>query len=110
MREYLSRPEVKAKRQKQRATVEARRKARKARLARDHGLTVEEYDAIEAAQDGRCAICRQDKPLVVDHCHESGKVRGLLCHLCNRAIGFLGDDPIIVGQAAAYLEAHASGV
>lgn len=85
-----------------------------------------EYDARRAAQDYRCAICRtheneispagtgrprlDGKPtaesfrLVVDHCHDSGKVRGLLCSGCNRALGYFRDSPTALRAAADYLE------
>ena len=44
-----------------------------------------------------------DTPMIVDHCHDSGKVRGLLCHPCNAALGFLRDDPVIAAAATEYL-------
>jgi Recombination endonuclease VII len=60
------------------------------------GLTIEDYDAMHEAQDGLCAICKQPETssrdgkvyrLAVDHCHKTGKVRGLLCFKCNSAMG-----------------------
>jgi hypothetical protein len=75
-----------------------------ARLRR-RGLTAEEYQALVDAQQGECPIClRTDRPLDIDHCHRSGKVRALLCGPCNRAIGFMGDDPAVAKRAVAYLE------
>lgn len=89
---------------------------------REYGLTVEEYAAKLAEQDHKCAICRTDNPdgegqaakrqlksFAVDHDHESGEVRGLLCNLCNRALGFLQDNPVVVKAAWVYLEAHKAG-
>ena len=75
------------------------------------GITPEDYDKMLAEQDGRCAICRTDKPrsgraFAVDHNHRTGKGRGLLCESCNRGIGYLGDDPARLDAAAAYLRAH----
>ena len=43
------------------------------------------------------------RPLFVDHCHASGRVRGLLCHPCNAALGFMRDDPVIAAAATEYL-------
>lgn len=77
-------------------------------LKRKYKLTSEEYDRILAAQDGKCAICYRppddDRVLAVDHCHRTGKVRGLLCGLCNRALGCLGDDTTLLYRAIDYLE------
>ena len=59
-----------------------------------YGITQEQYDLMLEKQQGNCAICkRPPKPnavLCVDHCHGTGKIRGLLCHSCNTSIGKLG--------------------
>lgn len=57
-----------------------------------YGITVADYDRMLSAQGGRCAICKTDKSLGrgrfhVDHDHVTGRVRGILCHLCNTALG-----------------------
>lgn len=79
------------------------------RIRATYGLTREEFEATVEAQGGHCAICdRPPKRWVVDHCHDSGKVRALLCHTCNVGIGQLGDDPVRVRRALEYLLAHAS--
>jgi hypothetical protein len=73
-----------------------------------YGLTFDEYQAMAEAQGNRCAICRQEDTtrLAIDHDHETGKVRGLLCRRCNIALGLLGDDASQVMAAAAYLIEH----
>lgn len=72
-----------------------------------YGLTGEDYEALSANQDGRCAICVQvpeDHRLYVDHCHAGGKVRGLLCRPCNSGLGSFRDDPALMRQAISYLD------
>lgn len=66
-------------------------------------LSLEEYEALLTAQAGACAICAGPGPLHVDHCHRTGRVRGLLCPPCNKGIGHLRDDPNTLDKAAAYL-------
>jgi hypothetical protein len=61
-------------------------------LKRQYGMTVEAFERMRADQGGGCAVCQKDKPLVVDHDHEDGGVRGLLCNQCNQALGLLEDD------------------
>ena len=70
-----------------------------------YGMGQEMYDALASHQGGACAICGlvPNGLLVVDHDHETGGVRGLLCHKCNAGIGLMHDDPAIVGAALAYL-------
>lgn len=83
---------------------------RRAQL-RKYGLTPEDYDRMVEEQGGKCLICNQEppprngkpEPLAVDHCHEVGVVRGLLCWRCNGAIGIIGEANI--ERAVAYLAA-----
>lgn len=81
--------------------------ARRAKLKRLFGITPEQYDKMLAKQRGVCAICARQSPdgrrLHVDHCHSTGKVRGLLCHDCNRGIGMFSDDVARLTQASLYL-------
>lgn len=86
-----------------RANPEKRRATKRKAL---YGLSVEAYEAMRHAQDGRCAICRElpnERGLYVDHCHDSGAVRALLCQKCNAGIGMFGDDPDRMIAAAAYV-------
>lgn len=93
---------------------------RKFNLAKNYGLTVAQYNAMLREQGGVCAVCGKDEPnehgrtgkqfrLSVDHCHDTGRVRGLLCQRCNRAIGLLGDDPVLMRRAISYLLRDAKG-
>jgi hypothetical protein len=77
-----------------------------ARLKHLYGITLEQFNTMVVEQNGVCAICDKppvDERLVVDHCHITGKVRGLLCRLCNSGIGKLGDDVERLKRAVAYL-------
>lgn len=78
-------------------------------LRRKYGITMEQYTAMLAAQGGVCAICGGgdgSRRLAVDHCHATGKVRALLCASCNTSLGRLGEDPVVLERAAAYLRKH----
>jgi hypothetical protein len=68
-----------------------------------YGITEPEYLEHYAAQAGRCALCGDHKELVVDHDHETGRVRGLLCTPCNTALGRLGDNRERLERVLAYV-------
>lgn len=83
-------------------------------LKSDFGITIVEYNDMFKKQRGLCLICDQPekikhqsgrpKALAVDHCHTTGKVRGLLCWVCNTGIGKLQDNPKLLRKAADYIE------
>jgi Recombination endonuclease VII len=81
---------------------------RKSHLKRKYGLSLEDYERMFAAQGGVCAICLETRPeertLHVDHDHETGAIRGLLCFRCNNAIGDLREDFDLFQRAADYLD------
>lgn len=73
-----------------------------------YGITKADFDRMLAEQGGGCAICKRTKSVEgwrmhVDHCHETGVVRGILCSSCNLGIGKFSDDPDRLEAAAAYL-------
>lgn len=85
----------------------------RAYLKRKYKITLEEWYEMFERQNSLCAICKQEgfkldpaskNLLVVDHCHVTGKVRGLLCHNCNRALGLLKDNPENLKRALNYLK------
>lgn len=76
-----------------------------------YGITTDDYTRMFGEQDGGCAICKRppmDKRLAIDHCHTTGKVRGLLCGPCNVSLGAFKDDPRVLLEAAKYLLKHRS--
>jgi predicted nucleic acid-binding Zn ribbon protein len=86
-------------------------KNRQSNLFRRFGITEADYLRMLDDQGGQCAICGTSTPgtsgvFAVDHDHETGKVRGLLCRSCNVGIGNLGDDPGRLAAAIRYLLAH----
>jgi hypothetical protein len=73
-------------------------------LARRYGLTLPEFQALRVR--GACDICkRSDRRLCIDHCHETNRVRGLICEQCNFGLGLLDDDVGRLEKAEAYLRA-----
>jgi hypothetical protein len=95
---------------------EYERSRRRSHLKRKYGLTPEQFDALLAAQGGVCGICRGPPTDVrgfrphIDHCHRTGRVRGLLCSRCNHGLGAFGDDPERLRRAIVYLDADASAL
>lgn len=74
------------------------------RMKSVYGLTRNQYDEMVLKQNRSCAICkRSEVRLVVDHCHNTDVVRGLLCYRCNTLVGYLETDPAIVASAKDYL-------
>lgn len=80
---------------------------RQGHLKRHYGLTETERDELVASQGGVCCICLAAVPAHVDHCHETGRVRGVLCFSCNAALGQFKDQPEVIRRAAAYVEGNA---
>jgi hypothetical protein len=83
-------------------------------LHRTYGITIEQYNEILVKQEGLCAICdstfnringktKKLEPLSVDHCHATGRIRGLLCFKCNIGLGYFQDNPILLIKAIEYL-------
>lgn len=80
-----------------------RRSKREQNLWHRYGITEAEFDTLLAQQGGGCAICGRQTTLCVDHDHDTGEVRGILCRECNRALGLFGDDSDTLERAAKYL-------
>jgi hypothetical protein len=81
-------------------------------IVRTYGITAEDYYNMLADQNNKCAVCESEEvnnsrissgKLFIDHCHTTGKVRGLLCSKCNHGIGLLNDDTALLQKAIEYL-------
>jgi len=100
-----------------RARNPLRREAvRNRRLQKSYGISLDDYNRMVAEQNNQCAICggaprgygKNDNVLHVDHCHKTGKVRGLLCSNCNLVLGGINDSIDLLRNAITYLEQHIS--
>jgi hypothetical protein len=89
-----------------------RERINKEAVCRNVGLAVVDYEKMLIAQENKCAICRCEETrvqkeklmrLCIDHDHETGRIRGLLCHNCNSGLGKFGDSPDLLTLAAIYL-------
>lgn len=79
------------------------------RLKRVFGITLDEYNILLEKQGYKCKICERPtsdfkKRLHVDHCHKTGKIRGLLCYTCNSGLGYLKDSIYLLFKAIFYLK------
>jgi hypothetical protein len=88
-------------------------KRRQRKLRSKYNLTTDQFNEMLLNQDNKCAICRgtetnnkKNKYFNVDHCHSTGKVRGLLCDYCNVGLGRFKDDIIALQNAIEYLKTH----
>ena len=81
---------------------------RNSKIRRLYGLEKEDYAEMVKSQDNKCAICKLEIEgnLCVDHCHTTGKVRGLLCKLCNLVVGNAKDDIQILQNGIEYLNKY----
>lgn len=109
------RPKPEAVQKKKEARVYKPRNSRLNNLSSKYGITSDHYDAILERQGGACALCQKPAgrsnrwgTLSVDHCHETGLIRGLLCAACNSALGMLGDTPERLQRALDYVNGKLS--
>ena len=83
------------------------RNHRRENLWKRYRITIEQFELMLEKQKLKCAVCYCDDPgklgWNVDHCHTTGKIRGILCAQCNFSLGRLKDNPIIALSAAVYL-------
>lgn len=68
------------------------------------GITVDQYEALRERQGGMCGVCKRRPATDLDHCHATGKFRGLVCAACNRILGTVQDDATLLRRLAAYVD------
>ncbi|WP_073837444.1 endonuclease VII domain-containing protein [Micromonospora sp. CB01531] len=74
---------------------------------RKYGISTEQFEEMLVGQSGLCSICREAmKPPCIDHDHDTGKARQLLCSNCNAGLGQFRDNPKLLDRAASYLREH----
>ncbi len=81
--------------------------ARKA-LLKKYGLSIEQFDELLVSQNNACKLCKKlrlptEREWQVDHCHDTGRVRGILCYNCNVGLGHFTDSPTLLAAAIEYL-------
>jgi hypothetical protein len=88
------------------ATDKQKQKAYERQLKRLYGISIDDYNSMYEQQKGLCAGCyqHQTERFCVDHCHETGKVRGLLCASCNKALGLIKDKTSTLVNLIHYLQ------
>ena len=102
-----SRKEARKKAKQYREAPDSCEKIKARKRANGAGLSPADIQEILSRQGGVCAICGGENPTDLDHCHETGKVRWLLCKHCNRGLGAFKDDPSLLRKAAEMLEQKA---
>lgn len=77
-------------------------------LKNKYGITLDQMEQMFINQNGRCVIClsefQESKEINIDHNHQTGKVRALLCHSCNVGLGYFKDNPLLTTRATEYLQ------
>lgn len=93
---------------------------RRADFSRSFGISIEKYEELLVVQGGKCWVCRQAESalsnrgkvrrLSIDHCHTTGRIRGLLCYRCNYVLGLIKDDSEILRAMVLYLATADTGL
>lgn len=78
-------------------------KLRNKSLRERFGITIQDFRILLDKQYGLCAVCRLEPGTHLDHNHDTGKIRGILCNTCNRGIGLLKDNIFVLKNAIEYL-------
>lgn len=86
-------------------------KDRLTKIKKTYGVSSDEYYTLFQKQEGKCPICKNEfseekRAIHVDHCHNTGEVRGLLCNSCNNGIGKFADNIVLLEKAAIYLNKY----
>jgi hypothetical protein len=99
-------PKTRFKKMTQKQIADKKKAGRRAYLKSKYGITPTEYDAMHLSQRGKCACCGTSKVTALDHDHQTGKVRELLCNNCNCMLGFAKEDVNRLQAGIRYLQKH----
>lgn len=88
---------------KQKNKDKVKKDRREWHLQSRYKLGIEDFNRMSLEQNYCCKICNKQKKLVVDHCHKTGKVRGLLCVRCNSGLGYFFDSVLAMSRGSLYL-------
>lgn len=118
-KEWYRKNKAKNKRRSDKWRSENRIEVRDKELRNKYGITLDDYNEMLKAQDGVCALCGKTekvksragkiRALAVDHCHDTGRVRGLLCYRCNQLIAGIGDKLESAEKLVLYMEGVSQG-
>ena len=104
-----NREKIRAKERLKASFADFKEKRKNRLLLKDFGITIHQYKEILSKQNNVCKICNKEDPirnLAVDHCHQTGKIRGLLCQKCNTSLGNFQDSIEILEAAIRYLKSN----
>ena len=104
-RQLYKNPEYRKKRLEYQKVWDSKNKTPEKRKMKQYGLSESDYKNLIDKYDGKCHICLERDGGYIDHCHESGLVRGFLCLSCNTALGNFQDRPELLQSAIKYLQA-----
>lgn len=111
LKSYNASPQAKARKASYKKSYTGQRAGKHERLSRKYAMSIDDFEAMWADQGGVCITCStslDDVKACVDHDHDTGRVRGILCHNCNVSAGLLKDSPRIAASLSEYLRGHSA--
>jgi hypothetical protein len=103
---YKARKKIRAQEKRRRAEYLTYEKMRDGMLKTKYNMTLADFELLLDLQDRKCGTCNKANDLCVDHCHNTGKVRGILCQGCNKSLGLIKESIDTLKNLINYLERH----